>query len=126
MISASFDLLFNPPASGNANDVLGNVANLANLNVSVEGASVSVDSSQLENLQAETIVITEAPVAPTTTVTEKQFDATMLYKCDKCVKLEIYNDYLLTTLTDTNPTDLTSLEKQYYTVFRLYIKDFVR
>jgi hypothetical protein len=74
-------------------------------------------------LSAVTEIITEPP---TTTVTEKQYDSTMLFTCVDCIKLVIYNDYLISTLTNTKVSDFTSLEKQYYTVFRLYLKDFVR
>jgi hypothetical protein len=93
------------------------------MTISVPGAEVTIDNSQLQNLQAVTITITEAPV---TTVTEKPYDSVMLYKCDKCIKIEVHNDYLLQTLSQTKPLSFTSLEKQYYTVFRLYFKDFVR
>lgn len=98
------------------------------MTLNVPGADVSVDNSTLQILQAETAVITEAPVTtiPTTTVTEKQYDSTMLFKCNQCIKLDIHNQYLLDTLTNTNPAQFTSLEKQYFTVFRLYLKDFVR
>lgn len=99
---------------------------MANLNVSVKGAEVTIDSSQLQNIQAETVIVTEPPTTTTPEVTEKQYDATMLFKCDKCIKLEIHNDYLLNTLTNTTESEFTSLEKQYYSVFRLYLKDFVR
>lgn len=96
------------------------------MNITVSGAEVTIDNTQVLNLTAEVAVITEPPTTPTTTETEKQYNSIMLFKCENCVKLQIHDPYLLSTLENyIVPSSLTYSDKDYFIKTRKYMKDFV-